>query len=255
MPTPQQHNLLLRIVKRLPSDFEPYGERARPEITDSDCSCGCRWFLPLAGALGRDWGVCANPRSPRGGLLTFEHQGCREFEAEPEAHPHPLDQSQSVGITPLGTPITAEYIDQGNRAGRQEADGGADRPDAPSAFARYRGQLRSLAGQSVDALIEAMRGPGLPPDDFPERLPQGEGQEREPFEDLDEDRWWQQHGRNPAVTAALACFDGDRAAALAWMTTPEWGLGGAHPINEAQTPDGIQHVIALLGRLARGLGA
>ena len=28
-----------------------------------------------------DWGVCANPKSPRAGLLTFEHQGCPEFAA------------------------------------------------------------------------------------------------------------------------------------------------------------------------------
>ena len=27
-----------------------------------------------------DWGVCANVKSPRKGLLTFEHQGCKEFE-------------------------------------------------------------------------------------------------------------------------------------------------------------------------------
>lgn len=30
--------------------------------------------------LGADWGVYSNPKSPRAGLLTFEHQGCREFE-------------------------------------------------------------------------------------------------------------------------------------------------------------------------------
>jgi hypothetical protein len=49
-----------------------------------DCSCGCRHFLPLQGQLGHDWGVCANSKSPRAGLLTFEHQGCAEFEAEAE---------------------------------------------------------------------------------------------------------------------------------------------------------------------------
>jgi len=27
-----------------------------------------------------DWGVCVNPASPRAGLLTFEHQGCEQFE-------------------------------------------------------------------------------------------------------------------------------------------------------------------------------
>jgi hypothetical protein len=45
-----------------------------------DCSCGCRHFLQLEWPLGADWGVCSNPESPRAGRLTFEHQGCREFE-------------------------------------------------------------------------------------------------------------------------------------------------------------------------------
>ena len=42
---------------------------------------------PLAGKLGCDWGVCGNPESHRCGLLTFEHQGCREFVVDdsPEA--------------------------------------------------------------------------------------------------------------------------------------------------------------------------
>ena len=35
--------------------------------------------MNLKGSLGYDWGVCANPKSPRTGLLTFE-QGCKEFE-------------------------------------------------------------------------------------------------------------------------------------------------------------------------------
>jgi hypothetical protein len=53
--------------------------------TSCDCSGGCRWYHILAGRRGQDWGVCANPRSPRAGLLTFEHQGCREFEEDPRS--------------------------------------------------------------------------------------------------------------------------------------------------------------------------
>lgn len=45
-----------------------------------DCSSGCWWYLPLEGELGMDWGVCANPRSHRCGLLTHEHQGCAMYE-------------------------------------------------------------------------------------------------------------------------------------------------------------------------------
>ena len=76
----EMHEHLLSIVHRLPSDFEPYGNRSRDEDWGPDCSCGCKYFIPLEGTLGMDWGVCANSTSPRVGLLTFEHQGCKAFE-------------------------------------------------------------------------------------------------------------------------------------------------------------------------------
>ena len=77
-------------VKILPTDYSDYGGsvvRWEYEGVDyPDCSCGCRWFLPLEGALSTDWGVCNNPDAPRAGLLTFEHQtgrGCYEMEDRP----------------------------------------------------------------------------------------------------------------------------------------------------------------------------
>lgn len=76
------HELLWTLVKRLPSDFEPYGQRDREDDWGPDCSCGCKHYHPLEGARGADWGICANPKSPRAGLLTFEHMGCKEFENE-----------------------------------------------------------------------------------------------------------------------------------------------------------------------------
>ena len=45
------------------------------EHYDVDCSCGCDYFLNLQDS--GDWGVCCNPESPRAGLLTWEHQGCK----------------------------------------------------------------------------------------------------------------------------------------------------------------------------------
>ena len=82
------HDILWTLCRKLPSDFAPYGERDR-DTSDpcADCSCGCRHYIPLAGELGNDWGVCANPKSPRAGLLTFEHQGCPQFEGEEEIEP------------------------------------------------------------------------------------------------------------------------------------------------------------------------
>ena len=74
-------DLLWAVCSRKPEDYEPYGsvERERGEQWLLDCSTGCRHYVPLEGNLGFDWGVCANPRSHRAGLLTFEHQGCPEF--------------------------------------------------------------------------------------------------------------------------------------------------------------------------------
>ena len=72
------------IVKILPTDYSDYGgkiERWKDDSDYPDCSSGCRWYLPLEGLLGSDYGVCANKHSPRKGLLTFEHQagkGCFE---------------------------------------------------------------------------------------------------------------------------------------------------------------------------------
>jgi hypothetical protein len=42
-----RHDHLWTVVRKLPSDFEPYGERSREADWGPDCSCGCRWFLPL----------------------------------------------------------------------------------------------------------------------------------------------------------------------------------------------------------------
>lgn len=80
--TDPRHRTLLEIVKRQPSDFAPWGERSREEDWGPDCSCGCRWYVRLEPGLQLDWGVCRNAASPRAGLLTFEHQGCRQFEAD-----------------------------------------------------------------------------------------------------------------------------------------------------------------------------
>ncbi|NRQ38597.1 DUF3027 domain-containing protein [Nonomuraea sp. NN258] len=54
--------------------------------------CGsCRFWLPLSGELGRDYGACANPASPFDGRVRFEHDGCEAFQeagawSTPEDH-------------------------------------------------------------------------------------------------------------------------------------------------------------------------
>ncbi|MBB5776909.1 DUF3027 domain-containing protein [Nonomuraea jabiensis] len=43
--------------------------------------CGaCRFWFPLAGALGNDYGACANAASPFDGRIRFEHDGCDAFQ-------------------------------------------------------------------------------------------------------------------------------------------------------------------------------
>ena len=76
--------LFAEVLELDPRDWAPLGlmERERPEGFGPDCSVGCAWFLKLRGGAGFDWGVCGNPSSHRVGRLTFEHQGCPEFEQE-----------------------------------------------------------------------------------------------------------------------------------------------------------------------------
>jgi hypothetical protein len=84
------HDKLLKVVQTLETDYQPYG---KVEREGSDCSSGCRHFVKVASDVGDHWGVCANPASPRAGLLTFEHQGCTVFE------PILLDRIRSSGIS------------------------------------------------------------------------------------------------------------------------------------------------------------
>jgi len=77
---------LWEACRKLPSDWEPHGERRWPGRREDrpDCST-CRWFTGLFRAWP-DWGACANPESARAGLLTFREQGC--WQHEPEDGPH-----------------------------------------------------------------------------------------------------------------------------------------------------------------------
>jgi hypothetical protein len=77
---------LWQVCRKLPSDFEPYGERKweGKRHEKPDCSI-CRWFQPLLRPGQLDWGTCAGLLSPRAGLLTFWEQGCGQFEQEKEA--------------------------------------------------------------------------------------------------------------------------------------------------------------------------
>ena len=51
----------------------------RDEWYASQCGA-CRWWVPLSGALGLDYGGCTNARSAFDGRIRFEHDGCDEFQ-------------------------------------------------------------------------------------------------------------------------------------------------------------------------------
>jgi hypothetical protein len=72
------HDKFLQIVRRLETDFEPFGKV--PQDGQPDCSNGCRHFVKLAHGTADHWGVCSNRESPRTGMLTFEQQGCSVFD-------------------------------------------------------------------------------------------------------------------------------------------------------------------------------
>ena len=78
--------LFWQVLKILPTDYTDYGGQVKRwedvEGYYPDCS-GCRRFHRLHDpnelSWDSDWGICANPNSPRAGLLTWEHQagvGC-----------------------------------------------------------------------------------------------------------------------------------------------------------------------------------
>ena len=46
----------------------------------SQCG-GCRYWIPLHGVLGSDWGACTNKESKFDRRLMFEHDGCDHFDA------------------------------------------------------------------------------------------------------------------------------------------------------------------------------
>ena len=103
------HDALHAILRKLPSDFGPWGQRSRENDWGPDCSCGCRWFTRLQANFNRDWGVCSNQGSPRCGLLTFEHQGCREFEQSSEDQDE-LHSREGVSAASPGNDRVAEMV-------------------------------------------------------------------------------------------------------------------------------------------------
>lgn len=79
-------------LRKRATDYTPWGKVKRwsdEKKAYPDCSMGCKHFNSLHNKenppsnMDYDYGVCTNPKSPRCGLLTFEHQaGVDCFENE-----------------------------------------------------------------------------------------------------------------------------------------------------------------------------
>ncbi|MFF3842510.1 DUF3027 domain-containing protein [Streptomyces sp. NPDC001930] len=50
----------------------------RDEWFDEQCG-GCRFWIPLSGDLGLDWGACTHADSRFDGRVRFEHDGCEHY--------------------------------------------------------------------------------------------------------------------------------------------------------------------------------
>jgi hypothetical protein len=53
-----------------------------PDIWHAQQCLHCRFYVPLSGSLGADWGACANPISEFDRSVMFEHDGCDRFQLE-----------------------------------------------------------------------------------------------------------------------------------------------------------------------------
>lgn len=99
---------LWRVCQKLPSDFEPYGQRKWNGQREGQPDCvTCHWFLELF-RTWPDWGTCANPQSPRGGLLTFWEQGCEQFKQEKGSRDEETHRARSDFKNQLGNILRQE---------------------------------------------------------------------------------------------------------------------------------------------------
>ena len=70
--------------------------------------CGaCRFWVPLSGALGHDYGGCTNPASRFDGRVRFEHDGCDYFEQAIDGWAQP-DEDPGTAPPPSARPLSRD---------------------------------------------------------------------------------------------------------------------------------------------------
>lgn len=86
----------------------------RGEWSEDQCGA-CRYYLPLTGALGADWGICSNSASPCDGVVMFEHDGCNAFSAAEDGWGGPHRSFDYLHRRPYRSPFA-----RGDREGTTE---------------------------------------------------------------------------------------------------------------------------------------
>ena len=81
----QEHAALCheRWVSRMNRPWSEVTDDVRDTWTTDQCG-GCRFYIPVTGALASDWGVCSNDMSPFDGRVMFEHDGCDSYSGASE---------------------------------------------------------------------------------------------------------------------------------------------------------------------------
>ena len=102
---------LWQVCQKLPSDYEPYGQRKWQGEREGAPDCAtCQWFTELF-RIWPDWGACANPKSPRAGKRTFWEQGCEQFEQEKGLHDEETHRARTGFESQLGNILREQAWD------------------------------------------------------------------------------------------------------------------------------------------------
>ncbi len=71
---------------RMMNDDTPHErwiKRPRHDAGEKRQCMNCRYYIPLRGSVGADWGVCCNAQSQYDATLCFEHDGCDKYKTVP----------------------------------------------------------------------------------------------------------------------------------------------------------------------------
>lgn len=77
-----QHDVLHALARKRAPFYDHETSKEKELYEHGQQCCHCRFWVPLEGSLGGDWGACVNLDSKRGGLVVFEHFTCERYMRE-----------------------------------------------------------------------------------------------------------------------------------------------------------------------------